>query len=201
MTTKSIQEIIELLFPCMTHISLLKIFDEIEKLPVTYEFPLQITQQFSQLTRTLKYEDYIDENAFTNIISSIGLAERHLSQFHSFMQKFPSIDLNDVLADEEEQKFQKRKIKKYIKIEDGLHSEIGIKIKDIFCKEIAINRLVEEDERTFKFTDPTKRVFVLKYMPKKTKPFEKLIPQRMSCCLRKDEFLAAYTFTTGVDIF
>ena len=231
MSTRSLRDVCQLVFPCLIHASTLKVLEEVDKLTVDYRVPLTLLQHLTQLTRSLGHNmirsctaapasssdtrnnnnenDFVGQDGSSyrvSLLSSLSHVEKEVSQIHSFLQKFPQVDLNQVLLTKSNENTpssspQAHLLPNYIKIDGGGKSELSERIKLIFQKEITLNHLVDSSSE-FKFGPPVKRVFVLKYNP--TKPTnsnaELILPQRMACCLKNEEFLLTGTFSSKTDL-
>jgi hypothetical protein len=145
----------------------------------------------------------------TSLLASISHVEKEVSQLHSFLQKFPQVDLNTVLPPKSNETTlgslpsSANLLPNYIQIEGGGKSELSQSIKLIFQKEnsLTLNQGPELGNE-FKFGQPVRRVFVLKYIPDKPthSNADLVLPQRMSCVLKNEEFLIAGTFSTKTDL-
>ncbi|CAG7837110.1 unnamed protein product [Allacma fusca] len=229
MSSRTLRDVSQLIFPCVIHAVTLKVLEEADKLSVNYNIPGTFVQQVTQLTRSIvpatslsnnnsdKTESNVN-NYRSCVMSSIGLCEKEITQIRSFQQKFPQVDLDEVLkrkASVQEldgvlmspSSSETELIPNYIKVDGGAKSAVAEVIKEIFHMERVKNQN-DEPEDEFKFGEPVRRVFILRYCPQKTTTTsdahhynqEETLPQRMSCLLKKNEFLLAGTFTTKTDL-
>lgn len=201
-------EICQLLFPCLIHAASLKVIEEADELPTEYQLPVNLPQQVSQLSRCFGHisSSLSDTNAAKNLVlNSIAKCEIGMTQIRSFLHKFPSMDVEKLMDDKKanSETYGPELLPRYIKIDGGFRSDIGKTIREIFVKEQAVNHLVDSDSE-FKFGKPSKRVFILKYIPPKSVASESVgylcLPQRMSCLLKEDLFISAGTFSLRTDL-
>jgi len=130
MSSRTLRDICQLIFPCLAHASTLKILDAADELKVSCKVPATIVQNLTQLTRCLGYDvlrtqskksvsnysatadndtlPQCDTNSYKiALLSSLAQIEREICQLRSFQQKFVEIDLNAILnrsSGEEEQR-------------------------------------------------------------------------------------------------
>ena len=245
MSSCRLKDISQLIFPCLIHAATLKVLEEADKLSVEFKIPTTLLQQVTQLTRliipatavTMNHaNDTVENNVNSyrsSVMSSISRCEKEITQIRSFQQKFPQLDLNQLLkrkaggggggevgSDSElEGSFPSSSsadvelIPNYIKVDGGVKSPVAEVIKEVFQMEHTRYQNVEpsSENNEFKFGEPVRRVFILRYCPAKTTTTgassssdhynqEETLPQRMSCLIRKEEFLLAGTFTTRTDL-
>lgn len=208
MGDRNLGEICQLLFPCLIHAAALKVIEEADKLPFDYQLPANLPQEVSKLSRCFGHicGTVSETNTAKNVVlNSITKCEIEFTQIRSFLHKFPSVDLEKILSEKKanSETYGNELLPRYIKIDGGCRSEVGKTIREIFVKEQSVNHLVES-ENEFRFGKPTKRVFILKYIPPKSVASESVgylcLPQRMSCMLKDDLFLSAGTFSLRTDL-
>jgi hypothetical protein len=220
MSSRSLRDVSQLIFPCLIHGVTLKILEEGDKLSIDYKVPVTLSQQMTQLTRSIvpatsnsnnfDMNDTNVNNYCSHVMSIIGKCEKEITQIKSFQQKFPTVDLDQVVKsksslEESDKGSEVELIPTYIKVEGGAKSPLGEVIKEIFHMEQARNQEVEP-EKEFKFGEPVRRVFILRYCPVKTSTSdsqynqEETLPQRMSCLIKKEEFQLAGTFSSKTEL-